>query len=115
MDNCGYIKEPLPKLNLDKKRFLVKYCPCGKSNKDGKFVPYVGYDEKGYCHSCCETFLPELPQPGQWNTPTRSYRPKVTHRPKPASCIPDEIFKASLKGHESKLGPQRLWRGYTVS
>ena len=45
---------------LDKKRFRVKHCPCGKDNKDGKFVPYVGYENKGYCHSCGEIFLPKL-------------------------------------------------------
>lgn len=47
-------------LEFDKRRSRVKLCPCGKSNKDGKFVPYVGHDINGYCHSCCETFLPPL-------------------------------------------------------
>lgn len=45
-------------LMFDRRRTRVKYCPCGKSNKDGKFVPYKGYDTKGYCHSCDHTFLP---------------------------------------------------------
>lgn len=45
-------------LTFDKKRTRVKHCPCGKSNKDGKFVPYQGYDDNGYCHSCDRTFLP---------------------------------------------------------
>jgi hypothetical protein len=33
-------------------------CPCGKSNRDGKFVSYVGLEGlgKGYCHSCGNTF-----------------------------------------------------------
>ncbi len=53
--------QPLPKLELDKNRRRVKHCPCGKSNKDGKFVPFKGYDDKGYCHSCGKTFLPDLP------------------------------------------------------
>ncbi len=47
------------KLKFDPKRRRVKNCPCGKSNKDGKFVPFIGYDDKGYCHSCGKTFLPE--------------------------------------------------------
>jgi len=34
-------------------------CPCGKSNKDSKFVPFEGYSDKGYCHSCNQTFFPE--------------------------------------------------------
>jgi hypothetical protein len=53
-------KQILPELKFDKKRNRVKNCPCGKSNNDGKFIPYVGYDNKGYCHSCEETFLPEI-------------------------------------------------------
>lgn len=78
-----YVLEPLPKLELDKKRFRVKHCPCGKDNKDGKFVPYVGFENKGYCHSCGETFLPELPKVEQWNTPQPKYYPK----PKPQRKI----------------------------
>lgn len=38
-------------------------CPCGKSNRDGKFVPFVEgsivYTDAGYCHSCGNTFLPD--------------------------------------------------------
>lgn len=95
-----YIPEHLPKLELDKKRYRVKFCPCGKSNKDGKFVPYVGHENKGYCHSCGETFLPELPKVEQWNTPQRkAYQPRpVTPQPKPVSFIPVDVFKASLNG-----------------
>jgi len=91
------ISEPLLKLELDKNRFRVKYCPCGKSNKDGKFVPYIGYENKGYCHSCGETFLPELLKVVQWNTPQR--KPQV--KPKPVSFIPVELFKNSLKNYEA--------------
>tara|TARA_R110002012_G_scaffold303894_1_gene506148 strand:+ start:19 stop:852 length:834 start_codon:yes stop_codon:yes gene_type:complete len=46
-------------LKFDKKRFRVKYCPCNKSNKDGKFVPYENQVKYGYCHSCDKTYLPE--------------------------------------------------------
>lgn len=97
MSSYGH-KEPLPKLELDKKRFRVKFCPCGKSNKDGKFVPYVGHENKGYCHSCGETFLPELPKAEQWKTPhPQTYKPRpATPQPKPVSFIPVEVFKASL-------------------
>lgn len=91
------ILEPLPKLKLDKKRFRVKVCPCGKSNKDGKFVPYVGHENKGYCHSCGETFLPELPKAEQWNTPqpTRYAKPKVQPQ-KQIDFIPDTLFVKQL-------------------
>lgn len=47
-------------LELDSRsRRRVKECPCGKSNRDGKFVPYVGFENAGFCHSCGETFLPK--------------------------------------------------------
>jgi hypothetical protein len=88
--------EPLPKLELDsKKRFNVKNCPCGKSNKDGKFVPYKGHENKGYCHSCGETFLPELPK--KVEAKPKAYKPRpIPPQPKPVSFIPVEVFKASL-------------------
>ena len=44
---------------FDNKRHRVKYCPCKKSNKDGKFVPYKGFEKYGFCHSCSQTFLPK--------------------------------------------------------
>ncbi|MDM9630254.1 DUF6371 domain-containing protein [Robiginitalea aurantiaca] len=47
-----------PELKFDRNRKRVKFCPCGKHNRDGKFSPYFGYDNKGYCFSCGETFLP---------------------------------------------------------
>jgi hypothetical protein len=48
------------KLKLNSKgRFKVKNCPCGKSNKDGKFVPFEGHIKFGYCHACAETIQPE--------------------------------------------------------
>jgi len=46
-------------LRFEKRRRLVSHCPCGKRNKDGKFSPFKGYVDKGYCHSCGETFWPD--------------------------------------------------------
>lgn len=43
----------------NKARRMIKECPCGRSNKDGKFCPYKGYTDKGYCHSCGQTFFPK--------------------------------------------------------
>jgi hypothetical protein len=102
--------EPLPPLNFDKNRFRVKHCPCGKSNKDGKFSPYVGYETKGFCHSCSQTFLPELPKVEQWNSTERqTYKPHfVKPQPKPASFIKDEILKASLKAYKTNYFVQYL-------
>ena len=44
---------------FDNNRRKVESCPCGKSNKDGKFATFKGFDNKGYCHSCDETFFPD--------------------------------------------------------
>lgn len=95
--NTNRFNEPLPELKFDKKRHRVKLCPCGKDNKDGKFVPYVGFENKGYCHSCGETFLPKLPKFDNWNNsqPTRLTKPKVQQQ-KPIDFIPDTIFKEQL-------------------
>lgn len=60
MNNHNTMQQSLPDLKFDKKRRRVKQCPCGKSNKDGKFIAYIGYDDKGFCHACGETFLPAL-------------------------------------------------------
>ena len=51
-------------LKFQKKRnyHLITPC-CGKSNKDGKFVSYEGFEERfGYCHSCGKTTLPDQGQ-----------------------------------------------------
>ena len=47
-------------MELDSKnRNKVKYCPCNKSNKDGKFVPFKDHTRFGYCHSCEKSFRPD--------------------------------------------------------
>jgi hypothetical protein len=94
--------DQLSKLQFDKNRLRVKNCPCGKSNKDGKFIPYIGYEDKGYCHSCGETFLPDLPQVEQRGIPypiTGNY-PKVIQKKK-STFIPYKVFNGSLKKYES--------------
>jgi|SRR5665647_427775 len=36
-----------------RQRKNVEVCPfCGKGNKDGKFVPYRGFIDRGHCYSC---------------------------------------------------------------
>ena len=52
MNNYRYALEPFLKPDMDKNRSRVRECPCSKSNKDGKFIPYKEYDNRGYCHSC---------------------------------------------------------------
>ncbi len=44
---------------FEKQRYRVnQICPCGKSNRDGKFVTEKGYAGQpiGYCHSCDKSF-----------------------------------------------------------
>lgn len=83
-------------LKLDNKRFRVKYCPCGKSNKDGKFVPYVGFDKKGYCHSCGASSLSDLPKEFEKESKILLSANKL----EPASFIPFDVFKISLSKYE---------------
>ena len=96
-----FISEKLPKLELDKNRKRAKTCPCGRNNKDGKFVPYVGYNDKGYCHSCGDTFLPAL---NKYNELIESQLviKKIAvnpHAHKPASHIPFALFSQSLRNY----------------
>ena len=99
MNRINHSSQPFSKLELDnKKRHRVKECLCGKSNKDGKFVPYVGYEDKGYCFSCGKTFLPEFPNQTQQGKssgpkPRKSFQKK---QPKPPSLTPRTIFEGSL-------------------
>tara|TARA_R110002167_G_scaffold366415_1_gene596376 strand:- start:4395 stop:5249 length:855 start_codon:yes stop_codon:yes gene_type:complete len=72
---------------FDKNRRRAKQCPCGRSNRNGKFAPYAGYEEYGYCHSCCKSFAPKQ----------KEYIPVyVPEKPKFVSYIGDSIFKKSL-------------------
>ncbi|MBK7311905.1 MAG: hypothetical protein IPI93_14310 [Sphingobacteriaceae bacterium] len=88
------MNQPLPKLILDKNRFRVKLCPCGKDNKDGKFVPFIDYETKGYCHACGETFLPELSR----NEPQQTIRVKPkTMQPQIIDFIPYEVYQKQFK------------------
>lgn len=91
--------QDLPSLKFDTRvRYhIAKTCPCGKSNRDGKFAPYVGHDDKGYCHSCDKTFLPEIER-----APVSSFQTlRERKRETPPSYIKPEVLKASLKAYES--------------
>ena len=78
------------KLN-SKDRFKVKTCPCGKSNKDGKFVPFEGHTKFGFCHSCTETILPN-------DLSTSDFTLKVTEKMEVRiQYIPFEYLTKSIK------------------
>jgi hypothetical protein len=95
----------MARFELDKKRFRVKQCPCGKSNKDGKFVPYVGYEDKGYCHSCGQTFLPESLKDERYATLYGKPITRLNVATPLIQCsyITDAVFRTSLKDYESNL------------
>lgn len=42
---------------FNRNRKIAQMCPCGKSNKDGKFCPFSDNPNFGYCHSCNQTFF----------------------------------------------------------
>lgn len=86
-------------LNFEKRRFnWAPLCPCGKSNKDGKFAPYLGYQDKGFCHSCGEKFTPDLGKNEREEKGVQ--RPFSPPPPKPVSFIDPRIFEASLKAYD---------------
>jgi len=79
---------------FDKNRWRVKYCPCGKSNKDGKFNPFRGCDNLGKCFSCDRTFWPEN---DTGNTVRQAFPQKRTI---PMSLMKFDTVFASCKGYE---------------
>lgn len=117
----------MKELTFEKNRRLVKFCPCGKHNKDGKFAPFKGFENKGYCHSCGETFFSD-------ECKTMEFQPIAPkqvnfHNPKLVdesmkdldnNCFikfmlklfaPDEVVNAIDK---YKIGSWNSWNGATV-
>lgn len=83
----------MEKLNLVPARLrfsIANICPCGKSNKDGKFAPSKEDSDCGYCHSCDKTFFPKSEKP--------FIIPKATEIKKP-DFIDSEIMQKSLTGY----------------
>lgn len=125
----------MEKLPFERKRTRVKYCPCGKSNRDGKFAPYVGFDDKGYCHSCDKTFTPiEEKSEGKEKGEQRPFSPPP---PKQVSFVDQQYLDASLKGYDQnnfvqfliqrfgkskamqaveayKIGTSKRWKGANI-
>lgn len=116
---------------FDKKRFRVKHCPCGRCNRDGKFVPFEGCEDKGFCHSCGKTFTAasektdfcRLDEPSLQAPPVCFIPASIAER----SCAHFDknhffIFLRNLIGYEdaSKLlkyyhvGSSRHWPNATV-
>ncbi len=93
----------MKELQFDKKRKRVQQCPCGKSNADSKFVPFIGYDDKGYCHSCTRTFLPNL------QTPERIEYPVYATTESLPSLLPTDCVELSMKDYESNMFTKWLY------
>lgn len=81
-------------LDFEKKRNRVSpLCPCGRSNRDGKFAPFKGFQDKGYCHSCGEIFIPKNEEEGPKKAISRL-------PPKPISYMDPKLLEASLQAYE---------------
>ena len=109
---------------------LAPICPCGKSNKDGKFNPDKNNPDNGFCHSCNKTFISDT-EPNKDGTP---------QPPKPPSILKREFIEKSLTAYENnnlikavkklfpildpyeidqrakayKIGTSKHWQGATV-
>ncbi|MEB2779990.1 DUF6371 domain-containing protein [Algoriphagus sp. C2-6-M1] len=82
-------------LSFEKQRSrIAPLCPCGRSNKDGKFAPFKGFQDKGYCHSCGETFIPQNKEEG-------TKKPFSPLPPKPISYIDPKVLEATLQAYET--------------
>jgi hypothetical protein len=93
-------KQVLPPFN-QRRYQAAKNCPCGKSNRDGKFTPYKGHEDKGYCHSCGETFLPELKKDDSFQRfQFPNTKRKETGNDKKIDFLPYEMIRQTLKCYD---------------
>lgn len=77
---------------FDRRRTRVKICPCGRSNKDLKFAPFVGYTDKGRCYSCDKWFNPnEKNEDRSWMFP-----PTKEKEAKPVQYIDPELMEKTV-------------------
>ena len=121
----------MDKLNLAPARLrysIAKNCPCGKSNKDGKFSPDKEDPECGYCHSCDNSFFPKTEKP--------FIIPKAAEIKKP-DFIEPKLMTKSLTGYDKNnfiqfvkklypeisvearakeygIGTSKLWKGANI-
>ena len=115
-------KQTLPPFDKRRRSSVAKFCPCGKKNHDGKFAPFKGYEDKGYCHSCGEKFLPELKKDDRFQFPTPKRNETGNKETKPVSsfhtlkekkqetpdCLPFDLIEQSMKHYEQNYFVQYL-------
>lgn len=122
----------MSRLEFDPNRQSAANCPCGKSNHDGKFSPFMGYRDKGHCFRCGDNFFPDSPK----IEPSRKEE-KATATVAPPSSISINILKQSLGLYDQNalvqfigkltdeetatrirndylIGTSRFWSGSTV-
>ena len=123
----------MEKMNFSNSRdryHLAKFCPCGKSNKDGKFSPDKNDPNCGYCHACDKTFFnnekeEQEPQPMKElppKPPTLLDRELIqgafAHYDKNnfikalKKYFPDQDLEAKAKAYG--IGTSKHWQGATI-
>ena len=100
----------MEKLSFERRRSKVEKCPCGKSNKDGKFAPFEGYEDKGFCFSCDRHF--PIVEEKTEEEEKGGQRPFSTPRPRKESFIDPHYLDASLKAYEQNHFVQFLMRSF---
>lgn len=77
------------KIKFDRNRKRVDFCPCGKSNRDQKFSPFVGEEAFGHCHSCDKTFYKDSPQNFNKQIPEKKIERRI-------DLIPAKVFNTCM-------------------
>jgi len=72
---------------------IAENCPCGKSNRDGKFTPFEGHSKHGYCHSCTQAFFPYDNTPAKPD-PGHRYSKKIEQK-----FIDTKVLAVTLGGY----------------
>lgn len=121
---------------FDKNRKRAELCPCGKSNRDGKFSPFKGFTDKGRCFGCNRNFFPEKEEKNNTFNIGHSNKPEPKIE-RPISLINLNVFRKSLTLYDTnrfvtylktvfkpelvdhaidkyKIGTSKQWNGATV-
>ena len=88
---------------FEQNRYLAnKYCPCGKSNNDGKFATEKGFKNQfiGHCHGCLKDFWKD----SETLVPLESYAPvKKVNYCNPKTSHIEETFDYNLNSGFAKF------------
>jgi len=90
------------KYTKKKRSQIAENCPCGRSNHDGKFTPFEGYTDKGFCHSCNQTFFPEDDTPVKPD-PGHRYAQKIEQK-----YIDVKVLAVTMGGYNKNVFVQWL-------